>query len=86
MTAQKASDLQDRLMDALSKLLDKPDCEECGRPATTAAELNVIRQLLKDNNVTDLACPKEPTMKLYEKAPFADPHAPVQLRPVPKEA
>lgn len=38
----------------------------------TTADLNVIRQFLKDNDITQSAVPDTPVFKLAQGLPFAD--------------
>lgn len=72
-------------LEDLAKLLHTKLAEELLARLETgeasAAELNVVRQFLKDNNVDDLALPRRPIRRLSEHARFEDPHEQIQLRP-----
>lgn len=65
----------DKIMEMLHKELTEDLLSRVKSGAATAAELNVARQLLKDNGIDSLAFKDSPILKLSEALPFADPEA-----------
>lgn len=45
----EAQTIHDDLIRALHQKLKQPACQVCGSSGVTAAEMNVLRQMLKDN-------------------------------------
>lgn len=62
---QKLSELHGALADALRSRLKSPD--------VTAADLNVIRAFLKDNNITAVPVQGSPLGNLLDAIPHFDP-------------
>jgi len=65
----------DKIMEMLHKELTEDLLSRVKSGAATAAELNVARQLLKDNGIDSVAFKDSPILKLSESLPFADPEA-----------
>ncbi|MDE1462100.1 hypothetical protein [Spartinivicinus poritis] len=60
-------------------LLDKLTTEKEGE-APSASELNVIRQFLKDNHISDIPRPDSPLAELENKLNEVDPFDPDDIR------
>lgn len=65
----------DKLLELLHKDLAEELLSRIKSGAATAAELNVARQMLKDNGIDSVAFKDSPILKLSETLPFADPEA-----------
>lgn len=50
MEVREAQEIHDKLLRRLAKKLDQTPCAACGAVEITAAEANVIRQMLRDND------------------------------------
>jgi hypothetical protein len=70
MDAQEAQDIHDRLLRALVKKLDQKPCAACGALELTAAEANVIRQMLRDNEFRGIKFEASVKMRDVDDVPF----------------
>lgn len=63
MDVKRAQEVSDKLLERLAKKLDQAPCLACGAIEMTAAEMNVLRQMLKDNEFQGIEA-GEPSYKM----------------------
>lgn len=73
---EEAQRIHDDLIRALHKKLTQGPCPTCGATGVTAAEMNVLRQMLRDNEFQGIAVGSAVTpLRSVSSLPFPAPEA-----------